>query len=226
MKTETYVCQSCGIDVVRPVTKGQRPKWCLDCRARGAWNYSRFTCVACGAEVEGTGTKYCTVTCSNRAKPPRPRKPKRKPERKSPEAIAAMHRSRRGPLRAAVEDGKHEATIEAIKTMVEVDAEGCWIWQRNSRDGYAFVNLGKRYFQVHRLALEAKLMAPLGSQHCHHMCATTLCVNPDHLQPVTHRENAAEMMARQSYLNRIRELESALASVDPTHPLLGMIAVA
>lgn len=46
------------------------------------------------------------------------------------------------------------------------------------------------------------------------------------LQPVTHAQNSAEMLARQAYLARIRELEEALAVVAPTHPLLQTIACA
>lgn len=31
-----YVCGGCGVTVTRPPTKGQRPKWCPDCRKRGS----------------------------------------------------------------------------------------------------------------------------------------------------------------------------------------------
>lgn len=61
---------------------------------------------------------------------------------------------------------------------------------------------------------------PLGKQPAHHKCATTMCVNPMHLQPVTERDNIAEMLARNYMLNRIAELEAALAVHDPEHPLL------
>lgn len=47
-----------------------------------------------------------------------------------------------------------------------------------------------------------------------------------HLEPVTHRDNTAEMLARHSYLARIAELEEALASIDAGHPLLQVIRVA
>lgn len=60
----------------------------------------------------------------------------------------------------------------------------------------------------------------------HHTCGDSRCVNPDHLQPVTHRDNTAEMLARHSYLARIAELEEALATIDPSHPLLAVVRVA
>jgi hypothetical protein len=49
-------------------------------------------------------------------------------------------------------------------------------------------------------------------------------VNPDHLQPVTHRENVAEMLTRKSYLNRIEELEARLRELSPNDALLDVIS--
>lgn len=103
------------------------------------------------------------------------------------------------------------------------------MWQGLHKDGYPTirwsVNSRKRTQSLHRLVLEAKHQASLGSQAAHHVCANTMCVNPDHLQPVTHRDNVAEMLARQAYVSRIRELEEALSVVDPSHPLLQVVAV-
>lgn len=50
--------------------------------------------------------------------------------------------------------------------------------------------------------------------------ASPMCVNPNHLQQVTARENIAEMLARNDYVRRIAALERALAEADPQHPLL------
>lgn len=46
------------------------------------------------------------------------------------------------------------------------------------------------------------------------------CVNPDHLQQATHRENIGEMIARNDYVRRIVELESVVRQLDPTNPVL------
>lgn len=132
----------------------------------------------------------------------------------------------RSQLRAAFEDGNYDAFVVALKARCNVVGE-CWEWSRQkSKGGYPVIKFGRRNFQVHRLVLEAKHQAPLGTQHAHHICANKICVNPGHLQPVTHRENVAEMLARQSYLARIADLEDALRSVDPSHPTLSVIRVA
>lgn len=140
--------------------------------------------------------------------------------------IDKSHREKRSPLRVAIEDGDCAALIALVRERVEVDASGCWAWTgKVNNKGYPVLKCGGKHYQVHRLVLEAKHGAPLGSQAAHHICANSICVNPDHLQPVTHRENMAEMLARRSYVERIRDLEAALAAVAPSHPLLSVIEV-
>ena len=133
---------------------------------------------------------------------------------------------KRGAMRRAVEDGDQPGVIAAIRASVQVSSElGCWNWQRQLKDGYAVALIGKRYVAVHRLALEAALGKPLGKQAAHHKCANAACVNPDHLQPVTARENMAEMLARTYLESRIRDLEAALALTQPEHPLLREVGI-
>jgi hypothetical protein len=133
-------------------------------------------------------------------------------------------------FRRAIETSDYANILTEIEKRVSKTEEGCWNWEgrKNTKKGKSYPEhrFGNKSFQIHRLALEAKHQAPLGSQHAHHICANTTCVNPEHLQPVTHRENVAEMLARHSYLNRIQELEEALAQIDQNHPLLAVIEVA
>jgi hypothetical protein len=72
--------------------------------------------------------------------------------------------------------------------------------------------------------LECKHQLSLGSHQAHHTCAERACVNPDHLQPVTQRENVAEMLTRKSYVKRIEELEARLRQLSPDDPLLQVIS--
>lgn len=135
----------------------------------------------------------------------------------------------RSPLAVAVRDGDHAAVIRLIKKDCLVTATGCWEWQRRLSDEYPQIRLninGKQMnAQVHRLSLEAKHGKPLGKQACHHICANSRCTNPDHLQPVTHRENTAEMLQRNYFIARINELEAALSAAIPHHDLLTHIGI-
>ncbi len=121
-------------------------------------------------------------------------------------------------LRRAYESGDWNVFVDELRKTVSVDSRGCWLWQgKVDPGGYA---VGFKNTALHRIVLEGKHGKALGSQHGHHMCAVRRCVNPDHLQPVTHRENLAEMHARNSYLRLIEELQEALRRHEPDHPLL------
>lgn len=73
---------------------------------------------------------------------------------------------------------------------------GCWLWTASkTTKGYGQFSLGSRkngtYFmaKAHRVAYEL-LVAPIGgSLTIDHICRVRHCVNPDHLEPVTNREN-------------------------------------
>lgn len=220
-RTETYACHHCGTDVTRKVARGQRPKWCDGCRTlrlmacQGCHEVKRFSagnkycpdcvehrrvphewaCANCGSRLD-SNRKFCNPECW----PDQP--------------------DMRSPLRRAIESCDWPAVVDALRADCLV-VDGCWEWQRQiDKSGYPRVRVGNRYLGAHRLSLAASLGAPLGSQPAHHVCANTRCVNPEHLEPVTHAENMAEMMARNAYLSRIAELEEALAKVDPTNPAL------
>ncbi len=214
--TEQHICQHCGKAWTRPPTKGQRPKWCPDCRDNtNGGRAKRPRCTGCGEETADPKSTQCW-TCYNTAR-----------LRPAEQLTLVLPLDQRSALRRAIEAGNHAGIITAIRERCTIKADGCWLWDGLvSKDGYPVFRYGatKRVVHaVHRLALESKHRQPLGSQPAHHICAVTRCVNPDHLQPVTHRENVAEMLARHAYLARIDELEAALAALDPTHPLLDRI---
>lgn len=184
-----------------------------------------ITCTTCGATHQSTRKdgKYCSLTCRDLARKAAPRKPKQA-RYEQPKLPLHLAKDRRGPLRRALED--RVGVIPAVRGMAETDAHGCWIWQgRIDRSGYPVQACGSRRIAVHRAVLESKHGKPLGTQAAHHKCGNTKCVNPDHLQPVTHRENTAEMLARNYLENRIKELEEALSILNPNHPLLKEIGL-
>jgi len=82
--------------------------------------------------------------------------------------------------------------LERLDECIVVDANGCWIWQlgRTGR-GYGLIKLPRsnKKQNAHRAVYE-RLVGPVPSGlELDHLCRNQLCVNPDHLEPVTHREN-------------------------------------
>lgn len=87
--------------------------------------------------------------------------------------------------------------------MVDVLPCGCWFWTgarsrgRGNRKWYGSFHVAGRTVRAHRFAAEALagLECPPG-HHRDHVCQFSLCVNPAHLEVVTHAENQARKVAR------------------------------
>lgn len=71
------------------------------------------------------------------------------------------------------------------------DINGCWLWQGAISDGYGLIGRGKsgKVISVHRLSyIYHNGEIPKGLQ-IDHLCRVRHCVNPKHLEAVTHRTN-------------------------------------
>ena len=73
------------------------------------------------------------------------------------------------------------------------DASGCWLWQAAKHpDGYGLFHLPapRRMVRAHRFAWENYHSRPVPEgMQLDHLCRVPACVNPDHLELVTSREN-------------------------------------
>lgn len=68
--------------------------------------------------------------------------------------------------------------------------DGCWQWISTvNSEGYGQIRISGKQRGAHRVVYE-ELVGPIpeGLQ-LDHLCRNRSCVNPDHLEPVTHREN-------------------------------------
>lgn len=67
---------------------------------------------------------------------------------------------------------------------------GCWLWTGICDiDGYGKINIRHRQRKAHRVAYEEVVgPIPIGLE-LDHLCRVRCCVNPKHLEPVTHLEN-------------------------------------
>lgn len=81
---------------------------------------------------------------------------------------------------------------QRFASKVDRRADGCWIWLGATDGGERYGSFwnGERVVRAHRWAYE-RLIGPIPewAEDLDHLCRNTLCVNPRHLEPVTHREN-------------------------------------
>lgn len=83
-------------------------------------------------------------------------------------------------------------------TRYKIDKNGCWIWQGSeTRTGYGGIKWNGKSTVAHRVIYTLiKGEIPKGL-FLDHLCNVKKCVNPDHLEPVTHRENIQRAWNRQ-----------------------------
>ncbi len=73
---------------------------------------------------------------------------------------------------------------------IEVSDSGCWVWLRGKSNGYGVVNVGgKEQRKAHRVAWELVHGPVPDGLELDHLCRNESCINPGHLEAVTHREN-------------------------------------
>ena len=86
--------------------------------------------------------------------------------------------------------------IEKLHARIK-KTESCWIWTgANSGNGYGRFNILDKTYQAHRVAYEyftqKKIHEGLVIDH---LCRNPICVNPEHLEPVTSKENTLRGIA-------------------------------
>ena len=79
---------------------------------------------------------------------------------------------------------------DRTKDKWEVVESGCWEWTAGKQFwGYGIITVLGKSFRAHRYVYE-NLVGPIPEgAELDHLCRNPPCVNPAHLEPVTHKEN-------------------------------------
>lgn len=109
------------------------------------------------------------------------------------------HRARRTPLTHVVEDRGHDTP--------------CWIWQRGRDElGYGTTWRNGGHQRAH-VAFYEEAFGPVPTHlELDHRCRVRCCVNPMHLEPVSHAENCQRGATAKLTPQKVREIRHLYAS--------------
>lgn len=91
---------------------------------------------------------------------------------------------------------------ERFWAKVDFSDDGCWEW-RGCRSwwGYGLFRLDGKMAAAHRVAYQRVIGAIPEGLEIDHICERRACVRPDHLRPLTHRENMCRSQTAPSAIN-------------------------
>ncbi|WP_431999289.1 HNH endonuclease [Streptomyces sioyaensis] len=95
-----------------------------------------------------------------------------------------------------------EHVIRTLLRNVRPAPSGCWMWTGPlDSDGYGKTSTDNRTVSAHRWLWTLLRGELRPEQHLDHLCRVRHCVNPDHLEPVSCRENLRRgHLARQTHI--------------------------
>lgn len=109
-----------------------------------------------------------------------------------------------------------ESIMERIMWEVSKDSQsGCWDWQGrvSGKRSYPQISVGGVQTMVHRITYE-ELVRPLEpGETIDHLCRNRMCVNPEHLEAVSLRDNVKRMHAYRSLQKEIDRLHKFIYSI-------------
>jgi hypothetical protein len=98
------------------------------------------------------------------------------------------------------------------KTNVDPLDRPCWVWTRaRDANGYGALGRNGKTLSAHRFVYE-QLIGPVpDALELDHLCCNPACVNPDHLEPVTHRTNMERRRWNRLDMEAARRIRSEYA---------------
>lgn len=104
----------------------------------------------------------------------------------------------------------------ADRTCSYVDKSGdCWLWTGNLVRGYGQIKVDNKPLYTHRVAYELVVGPIPEGLTLDHLCRTTVCCNPAHLEPVTMEENLRRQGASKTHCKRGHEFSPENTRIGP-----------
>lgn len=86
-------------------------------------------------------------------------------------------------------------SLRLFDKIIPEPMSGCWLWlgAYDRKTGYGTTRDRNGKVRPAHCVVYCEEVGPITNKWCRrvldHLCRNTACVNPDHLEPVTHREN-------------------------------------
>lgn len=87
--------------------------------------------------------------------------------------------------------------IDRFLAYVDKDGpNGCWLWCGSGNENYGYFWTGSKRVTVQRFSFEFHKRKLRSGEQVRHMCDNSWCVNPEHLEAGTAKQNAADKSIR------------------------------
>ena len=99
-----------------------------------------------------------------------------------------------------------KSPIERAFDKIKIQSNGCWVWKGvGKKTGYGKLKINGKFVYAHRFFYnfehpEFPILGKNRKNSLDHLCRNPSCVNPEHLEPVTQRENCTR--GKNSILNK------------------------
>lgn len=80
-------------------------------------------------------------------------------------------------------------STERFMRHITLGNNDCWNWTAYKHRGYAYLRVNGRTQRAARYFYKTLIGEIPDGLELDHLCRNKVCVNPDHLEPVSHREN-------------------------------------
>ncbi len=86
--------------------------------------------------------------------------------------------------------------VDRFGVKIKLSAMGCWEWEGTlGKTGYGVIVVAGKHIAAHRFAYELFKGTIPQSKELDHLCRNRACVNPNHLEIVTHQVNQLRGMS-------------------------------
>ena len=75
------------------------------------------------------------------------------------------------------------------RMLAKIDVGDCWLWTARCTNGYGVIRVGSAPRFAHNIMWELLVGPTPVDLEPDHLCKVPACVNPDHIEFVTHEEN-------------------------------------